>query len=110
MTLLDKNGLPSDELGSEFEGNAHGNTPVSFILVDAAPGNGPKLHSHPYNEIIIVLEGQITAVVGERTVLASSGQIIVVPAHTPHSFVNSGTTRLRQVDIHASPNFVTTWL
>jgi mannose-6-phosphate isomerase-like protein (cupin superfamily) len=110
MTLVDKNTLPADDIGSEFEGSTYGNTPVSFILVDAAPGNGPKLHSHPYDEIIIVLEGQVTAVIGERTVLASGGQIIVVPAHTSHSFVNSGTVRLRPVDIHASSSFVTTWL
>jgi mannose-6-phosphate isomerase-like protein (cupin superfamily) len=39
-----------------------------------------------------------------------AGDIIVIPAGTPHSFVYSGDTPLRQIDIHASPKFVTEWL
>jgi hypothetical protein len=32
------------------------------------------------------------------------------PAVVPHKFVNSGTGRLRQTDIHANDRFVTEWL
>jgi mannose-6-phosphate isomerase-like protein (cupin superfamily) len=35
---------------------------------------------------------------------------VVIPAGQPHGFTNTGHTRLRQVDIHASPRFVTEWL
>lgn len=108
--VTDKTTLPFDQIGWEFVGDVHGSANVSFIWVDAAPGDGPALHSHPYEEVIVVIEGQVTAVVGESSMMASGGQIIVVPANTPHSFVNSGTGRLLQVDIHASPTFVTAWL
>ena len=36
------------ETSYEFEGHHHGDTGVSFIVVDAPPGGGPKLHRHPY--------------------------------------------------------------
>ena len=35
---------------------------------------------------------------------------MVVPAGVAHKFTNSGTGRLRQVDMHASERFVTEWL
>jgi mannose-6-phosphate isomerase-like protein (cupin superfamily) len=34
--------------------------------------------------------------------------IVVIPANTPHRFINSGETILRQIDIHASPRFIQT--
>jgi mannose-6-phosphate isomerase-like protein (cupin superfamily) len=33
-----------------------------------------------------------------------------VPAGVPHGFTNTGDGPLRQVDIHLSPSFSTTWL
>ncbi|PYI65998.1 MAG: cupin domain-containing protein, partial [Verrucomicrobia bacterium] len=35
-----------------------------------------------------------------------AGDIAIVPANTPHRFVNSGQTVLRQIDVHASPKFI----
>ena len=40
----------------------------------------------------------------------SAGDIVVVPAGTPHGFVNSGAGRLRQIAIHLNPRYVTEWL
>ncbi|HEX2348102.1 MAG TPA: cupin domain-containing protein [Ktedonobacterales bacterium] len=48
--------------------------------------------------------------VGEATLEAEAGQIIVVPPNTPHKFANLGPGRLRQVDIHVSERFITEWL
>ena len=83
---------------------------VSVIVVDAPPGGGPKLHRHPYEEVFVVQEGNVTFTAGEETTEVEGGQVVVVPAGVPHKFVNSGTGRLRQVDIHASDRFVTEWL
>jgi mannose-6-phosphate isomerase-like protein (cupin superfamily) len=33
-----------------------------------------------------------------------------VPAGQPHRFVNSGSGRLRQIDIHLNSRYVTEWL
>jgi mannose-6-phosphate isomerase-like protein (cupin superfamily) len=79
-------------------------------VVNAPPGGSPKLHRHPYEEVFVEQEGNATFTAGEETIDVSGGQVVVVPAGVPHKFVNSGTTRLRQVDIHASDRFVTEWL
>ena len=94
----------------EFEGYLHGDAGISVILVDMAPGEGPKLHKHPYEEVFIIQEGSATYTIGSITLEATAGQIAIVPAGVPHKFVNSGSGRLRQVDIHHNPRFITEWL
>lgn len=86
-----------------FEGEEHGAVPISFVLVDAAPGVGPDLHQHPYEEIFVVHDGEATFTVGEQSLLAVGGQIIVAPRNLPHKFINTGTGRLRMTNIHPSP-------
>jgi mannose-6-phosphate isomerase-like protein (cupin superfamily) len=44
--------------------------------------------------------------VGDDTREVTAGGIVVIPANTPHRFVNSGETPLRQIDIHANPKFI----
>jgi len=39
-----------------------------------------------------------------------AARTLIVPATVAHAFVNSGETRLKQVDIHLSPKFITEWL
>jgi len=108
--VINKVELPSSEIGWEFEGLQYGDTNVSFLLIDASPGSGPHLHSHPYEEIFVVQEGQVTFTIGDVTLEATGGQIVIVPAGIPHKFVNSGTGSLRQIDIYPSPRMITTWL
>jgi len=108
--VMNKIELPSDEIGWEFQGVHYGDASASFILVEAAPWGGPRLHMHPYEEIFIVQEGQATFTVGDATLEVTGGQIVVAPAGVPHKFINSGPGLLRQVDIHPSPRMITTWL
>ncbi|HUZ03006.1 MAG TPA: cupin domain-containing protein [Thermomicrobiaceae bacterium] len=94
----------------EFEGYEHGDVGVTFILVNGAPGSGPRLHRHPYAEVFVIQEGQATFTVDGRTLEATAGQVVVVQPGEAHRFVNSGSGPLRQIDIHASPRFITEWL
>jgi mannose-6-phosphate isomerase-like protein (cupin superfamily) len=94
----------------ELEGAEHGGTGISMIFVDAEPGSGPSLHRHEYDEVFVVLEGEATMTAGERELKAGPGDVVVVPAGMPHAFVSSGSARLRQIDIHLSPRYVTEWL
>ena len=94
---------------NEVQGRNH-NAAVSIIVVDAPPGGGPKLHRHPYEEVFVIQEGTVKFTAGAETMEVSAGRAVVVPAGVPHKFVNSGTERLRQVDIHASDRFITEWL
>jgi mannose-6-phosphate isomerase-like protein (cupin superfamily) len=102
--------LPWSQIAHELVGEDHGNLGVCIIFVDAEPGRGPSLHRHPYDEILIIQEGEAAAVVGGEERRLRPGDIVLIPAGEPHSFVNSGDTPLRQIDIHVSPRFDTEWL
>ena len=93
-----------------FEGGDHGGVSLSFFLVDQPPGGGPGLHVHPYDEVFIVQEGQVTFTVGHESLVVGADQIVVAPGGQPHKFNNSGTARLRLISIAPSRRATTEWL
>jgi quercetin dioxygenase-like cupin family protein len=107
MSFLDFEQLPFVGMSHEFHGEKH-DSPVSAYIVNAKRGQGPPLHTHPYVEIAFTLEGCATITVGNETREVKAGGIVVIPANTPHRFVNSGDGVLRQIDVHASPQFIQT--
>ena len=109
MSVINRDKLPFVGMSHEFVGKKYG-VSVSFFMVNAPPGRGPALHRHNYDEIIIVEEGSATCLAGDKQHEVKAGDIFVIPAETPHRFVNSGNSPLRQIDIHAHPTFVTEWL
>jgi quercetin dioxygenase-like cupin family protein len=109
MEILRFDELRNANNSLEFEGADHGSAGVSFFLVDAAPGRGPSLHRHDYAEVFIVLEGSAVFRGADGEVEVGAGSVVVVPAGEPHGFrATAGGSR--QVNIHASPRFVTDWL
>jgi len=107
MSFFNLQQLPFQGMSFEFVGEKEG-APISAYIVNAKPGQGPPLHTHPYVEVIFMLEGCAKLTIGEETREVNAGAIAVVPANTAHRFVNSGETVLRQIDIHASPKFIQT--
>jgi len=109
--LINTAELPlSGETARVFDGSKYGDTNVSFFLIDAPPGDGPSLHSHPYEEIFVIQAGKVTFTVGDATIEATGGQIVIAPAGIPHKFVNSGKTLLQSINIHPSSRMITEWL
>jgi mannose-6-phosphate isomerase-like protein (cupin superfamily) len=109
MRVIRQNELPFVGLSHEFVGKDHG-VANSIFFVTAPPGRAVALHCHDYHEIIVVQEGRAACTVGSERREVSTGDIIVIPARTPHGFASIGDRPLRQIDIHASPEFVTNWL
>jgi len=107
MSFINLEQLPFVGMSHEFVGENQG-APFSAYIVNARPGQGPPLHTHPYVEVAFTLEGCATITVGDEQREVKAGGIVVIPADTPHRFVNSGGTILRQIDIHAGPRFLQT--
>jgi mannose-6-phosphate isomerase-like protein (cupin superfamily) len=110
VQVIKQSSLPLSNIAHELVGADHGGIGLCVIFLDAAPGEGPSLHRHPYEEIFITLEGEATVVADDQEFRVGSGDIVIVPPHTAHAFTNSGSTPLRQIDIHVSPTFNTEWL
>ncbi len=87
-----------------------GDANVSIILESTTrPGVGPRLHRHPYAETFLIRRGSATFTVGTEQFDAHAGQVLIVPAATPHKF-STGPHGYEAVHIHASPRFDTEWL
>ena len=106
IRLLKASELPNGEL----IGDDYGGIPSCVIFVDLAPGEGPKLHKHPYAELFFVVEGQATFRDGASENILTAGDVAIAPPDQPHGFTNSGAGRLRQIDVHLSSTFETEWL
>ena len=109
MKVIRNEALPQRNNSLEFEGADFGDVGVSFFWVDAAPGRGPSLHTHEYAEVFVMLEGEATFRGPDGEVEVSAGDLVVVPPGEPHGF-KASRDGSRQVNIHASPRFVTQWL
>ena len=107
MSFTNLEQLPFVGMSYEFVGEIQG-APFSAYIVNANPGQGPPLHKHPYVEVAFTIEGTATITVEDDTREVKAGGIVVIPANTPHRFVNSGSSTLRQIDVHASPKFIQT--
>lgn len=94
----------------ELEGYPYGNGLCLIFNSTERVGAGPRLHQHPYPETFIVRTGRALFTVGDKQIEAEAGQILVVPANTPHKFANLGPGLLEQIDIHSNERFITEWL
>ena len=110
VTVINTEELQRSGKTPVFEGYQHGDVPVSFFLVDAPPGAGPRLHRHPYAEVFVVQEGRATFTAGSETLEVTGDHIVIVPPGVPHKFVNTGDGSLRTVNIHPIGQMVTEWL
>lgn len=97
-------------LDEEFEGYLH-SSQISFIRTyTEVVGAGPRLHRHPYSETFVLRRGSARFTVGDEQLVASGGQVLVVPALVPHKFEKVGDGVLESIHIHANDRFVTEWL
>ena len=111
MQVVKKSTLPTIRLGDEvlahiFAGDKNGVNASAFI-VDCPPDTGPRRHTHPYEEIFIIVEGTVRLEADGEEYVATSEDICIVPAGVPHTFRNAGTDRAKMVNIHAQAKVVT---
>ncbi|HKV00885.1 MAG TPA: cupin domain-containing protein [Ktedonobacteraceae bacterium] len=62
-----------------FQGREQQDLPISFFWMQTPPGDGPRLHAHPYPEIFVVQEGHATFTVGEDTIEVEGAHDLDVP-------------------------------
>ena len=87
-------------------GDNEGTTPVRTGIQTSQPGYATPLHSHPYLEILHILDGTAEAWLDgqeDRKVRLEQGDTIALPPDVPHAFRVVGDTVLRLLGTHISP-------
>lgn len=74
--------------------------PARISRYRVAPGASVSLHVHTGKaEFWVVLSGQGTVRVGERSIAVEEGDIVATPPAVPHGLVNTGATPLTFLNI-----------
>jgi gentisate 1,2-dioxygenase len=108
MSFISLEQLPFVGMSYEFIGETQG-APFSAYVVRASLVRVRLCTGIPtYVEVAFIIEGCAAITLGEEQREVNAGDIIVIPAHTPHRFINAGDTLLHQIDIHGSPRFMQT--
>jgi quercetin dioxygenase-like cupin family protein len=107
LTAVDD--LATETTSQLFLGRDHG-VDVSFFLNHTAPGRTVSRHRHPYAEVCVVQDGEVTFTVDGEEIVAHGGQVVVVPAGASHGFTNSGELTLQMTSIHPAAEMETEWL
>ena len=93
-----------------FEGGPRADAGVSMFIVRTRPGRAVEIHTHPYPETFLLLEGRGRWTAGEEVVEIEAEQMLVVPPETPHGFRNIGEVPLLVVSVHEAGTVDQTWL
>jgi quercetin dioxygenase-like cupin family protein len=67
-------------------------------------GAALRLHTHPTDEAIVLLEGQVEMVVGSDQHLGSAGDTLLAPPGTPHRLINNTGAPARMYTIFPTGN------
>ena len=87
-------------------GDDAGSTPLRTGIQTSEPGYVAPVHSHPYMEVLHILDGVAEAWIdGDEAsrVTLRKGDTIAIPPGVPHSFRVVGDEVLRLLGTHASP-------
>lgn len=96
---------PPNGGSARFEG-VHYGANTSFFVVTSPSGRGAAKHRHPYEEIFVILEGDIEAIIDDEQHRISPGHIVIIPAHTWHEFKNRSEQPALMVNIHSAPAMI----
>lgn len=86
-------------------GTGASDSAVTYFEID--PGKRIGRHTHDTGETVLLLNGTGRALVASEERSISPGDLVHVPAETPHDVVNEGDQPLELVGLFAQPEVVT---
>jgi quercetin dioxygenase-like cupin family protein len=73
-------------------------------------GAALRLHTHPTDETIILMEGSLQMIVGDESHNAAPGDTLLAPPETPHRLVNESGADARVYTIFPTDNPTTEYV
>ncbi|WP_417603151.1 cupin domain-containing protein [Owenweeksia hongkongensis] len=102
---IEKKDVGNGEFVYQMEGKDLDFQSLSFAITETNPGGGPPLHTHTSEEAHIVMDGNITYVIGDSIFNVNGPFVTKVPAGVPHTFINSGDTVINLIAVFPKDNF-----
>jgi quercetin dioxygenase-like cupin family protein len=89
--------------------SATGTASTATVLFELDPGAELAVHQDSAEELLIVLQGEAEARVGDETGRIEAGQVALVPPMAPHGLVNTGEEILRVLGTFSASTVVSTF-
>ena len=104
MPLLDKDDRAKEVLapGTERWALVDGDNGAESLSVGdlhLAPGASMRTHTHPTEEAMVILEGELEAVLGDEKIPVTIGHTILAPPGVKHGFLNRSSQPARLMAI-----------
>ena len=120
MHQLDLSSLPLKDVESALDptrrvrvGFPHhsqvGNASTATVYFELESGMHVGSHRDSSEELLLILEGEGEATIGEETAVAQAGAMLTVPAMEPHDIRNVGDGTLRVLGFFSAPTLVATF-
>ena len=73
-------------------------------------GSALRLHTHPTDEAIILIEGSVQMVVGDESETVTPGHTLLAPPNTPHRLINNSGNDAKMYTVFPTDNPTTTYV
>ncbi len=83
-----------------------GGASTAVVYIELEPGMRLPRHTDSAEEVLVVLEGEIEATIGETRARLGTGGVAVVPALVPHSAENTGGTTAKVAGVFSANTIV----
>ena len=85
---------------------AHGTEDTATVYFELDPGRRVGRHTDSAEEVLVILQGQVRASVGDETVEAGAGSLLLVPAMAPHDVTNIGDETAKVLGVFGGANHI----
>lgn len=82
----------------------HGSKELASVYFELEPGDHLGSHTDSAEELLIILEGQVSAQVGNEVVIAKEGGLVLVPKMMPHNIKNIGSGKVKVLGVFGGAN------
>jgi quercetin dioxygenase-like cupin family protein len=84
MKVAKLEGLNTTEVRAGVQRGVFSGDGATLAFTTLDPGHTARPHSHSYEQIVYVMEGELLFVVGDEEVVMRSGDMLVVPPGVEH--------------------------
>ena len=115
MPIIDNNAVPMPEPedgrnSRRFVNKEAGAANLTIGELVMQDGSALRLHTHPTDEAIFLLEGQVEMVVGDEHRVVAAGHTLLAPPGTPHRLINNSGALARMYTIFPTDNPTTEYV
>jgi quercetin dioxygenase-like cupin family protein len=93
--------LPLVSLTDESKSRLIATDKVLISFIESPPGCVFPVHSHPSEQILIILEGEEDHICGDEKFLMKAGDLCIHPSNVPHG--GESKTGFKGIDIFCPP-------